>query len=100
MSRKFALVSAVALVILSMMAISLQNVPVRAQGDATPAATEGSDDFPVLLEVIGTVVSVTPQNDSVTLIVLDDGTELLVNPATDLGGVTLEIGASITVQAS
>jgi hypothetical protein len=99
MSRKFTLFSLTAFVVMAMMTISLQNTPVRAQDGATATATP-TDDFPVWLEISGTIVSITQQSNSVWIVVLEDGTELLINPATNLGGIVLTVGQAIVVQVS
>ncbi len=101
MSRKYALVSIAALIVLSLVALSLQSSPASAQGEATATATAtATDDFPVWMEVTGTIQSITQQSNSVYILLLDDGTSLLVNPATDLGGSTLTVGQTVDIMAS
>jgi uncharacterized membrane protein YgcG len=99
MTRRTVLFSLAALLLVSMAAISSGSSAVRAEdGAATPSATPG-DDLDVRIEVTGVIESVTPQNQSVSIVLLTDGTSILVNPASQ-GAGDLEAGQTITVIAS
>jgi hypothetical protein len=99
MSRRTVLFSLVALLLVSMAAISSGNRAVHAEdGTATPTATPG-DDLDVRIEVTGVIESVTPQNQNVSIVLLTDGTSILVNPASQ-GASDLQPGQTITVIAS
>ncbi len=99
MSRRTVLFSLAALLLVSMAAISSGNRAVRAEdGAATPTAAPG-DDLDVRIEVTGVIESVTPQNQNVSIVLLTDGTSILVNPASQ-GVSDLQPGQTITVIAS
>jgi len=83
---------------MALMVVGLHIQPARAQ-ESTATATVGADDTDTRIEVSGTVVSVTPVNDSVSIVTLDDGTELKVNPAS-AGADLLTVGADVTIVAS
>lgn len=74
---------------------------VHAEDNPTAVATVGLDDTgdTSLITLTGVVVSITPKNGSVSIVVLDDGTELLVNPAT-VGAGNFVVGQPVTVVAS
>lgn len=86
-------------IVLAMMGLS--SPVVGAQVTPTAVSTVGLDDpdGSSLIVVTGVVVSITPKNGSVSIVVLDDGTELLVNPAT-IGAGNFVVGQTVTVVAS
>ena len=98
MSRKTVLTTTAALLLMLMAVMNLQSGPVRAEGGDADSATD-AEDFDVLLEITGVIESITPQSNSVSIVLLTDGTSLLVNPATQ-GAGGLEPGQTITVIAS
>jgi hypothetical protein len=102
MSRKTVLTTAAALLLITIAAMNLQSGPARAQGSGViSVATSATDpdDIDVRVEIKGVIESITPQSNSVSIILLTDGTSLLVNPATQ-GASDLEPGQMITVIAS
>ncbi len=84
-------------VVLATMGLS---APTNAADSAPSGANLGlADDTTSLMQFTGTVASITPQNDSVSLVTFTDGTQLLVNPAT-VGAENLVVGQPITVLVS
>jgi len=75
--------------------------PTNAANSAPDVANLGlaDDSTTSLIQLTGTVATITPQNGSVLLVTLTDGTQLLVNPAT-VGAENLTVGQPITVIAS
>jgi len=65
----------------------------------TPTATGDGDTFNVFIEVSGIVKLITIQSPSVSIITLDDGITILVNPATTIG-TPIVIGQAITIAAA
>jgi len=95
MSKRIVLGLVSAFLILSMATMGIQTSPVRADD-----ATEAPDDVaPVAVEISGTVASVTPHGNGAVTVVLEDGTEIVVNHATD-GGDAIEVGQSFTFIAN
>lgn len=97
MFRKSVFASLFVLLLVGVVAVNLQSVPVKAQGGETPE-TEG--DFSAWIPFSGTVVTITTVSGPVTLITLDDNTVIKVNPATQVSGDELKVGATVTGQAS
>lgn len=77
------------------------STPTSASNGAPDTANLGlaDDSTTSLIQLTGTVATITPQNDSVSLVTLTDGTQLLINPAT-AGAENLVVGQPITVIAS
>jgi hypothetical protein len=100
MFKKVALGLLTAVLLLALTTIGFTATPVHAQDDATPVATEGGDgDTETRIEVTGTVTSITPKNDQVSIVILDDGSEILVNPDTD-GAENFVVGQVVTIIVS
>lgn len=102
MSRKTVLTTTVALLLMSMAAMNLQSGPAHAEDGGAASATASAtaaDDLDVRLEVTGVIESITPQSSRVSIVLLTDGTSILVNPASQ-GGSDLQPGQTITVIAS
>src|SRR5258706_12973683 len=93
MFKKIILGLVTALLMMSMATMGVQNSPVRAQD-----GTEAPDDegvTPLFLEISGTVASITQSGNGAMHVVLEDGTELVVNPATE-GDLNLVVGQPYT----
>src|SRR5258708_12724463 len=82
--------------LVALVAFSNQGATVNAHGASSSSVNDDGDTFDVAIQVTGVVVSITPQSSEVSIVVLDDGTTLLVNPDT-VGAENLVVGQSITV---
>jgi hypothetical protein len=87
--------------VIALTTMGLSSPAVRAEDNSRTVSEVGLDDpdGTSLIIVTGVVVSITPQNDSISIVKLDDGSELLVNPAT-LGAGNFVVGQPVTVVAS
>src|SRR5258708_26078509 len=96
MSRKISVGFISLSLLVALVAFGSQGATVNAHGAASSSVNDDGDSFPVAIQVTGVIVSVTTQSPSVSIVVLDDGTTILVNPAT-VGADKLVVGQSITV---
>jgi hypothetical protein len=93
MSRTNAFVTITAIMILAIMAVGFQRGPALAQ-----TGTSDTEDFDVPWQLSGDIVSITPLNSSVYLVVLSTGETVKINPATQLPGA-LAVNDTITIIA-
>ncbi|MCC7446050.1 MAG: hypothetical protein IT324_01475 [Anaerolineae bacterium] len=102
MSTRTILTILAALILCTLAAGGLPNNSTYAQGStatATASATVTDDDLDPRVEISGTIKSIMQQSVSVWIIVLDDGTQILVNPASQ-GATNLQVGQAVTIIAS
>ena len=102
MSTRTILTVLAVLILTTLAAGGLPNNPTYAQSStatATASATATDDDLDPRVEISGTITLIKQQSVSVWIIVLDDGTEVLVNPASQ-GADGLKVGQTITIIAS
>jgi hypothetical protein len=103
MSRKLILSLFTGAIIMALMVVGLHVQPVKAQEPTlTPTAVTDETADDVRMEVTGTVVSVTPVNGSVSIVILDTDEgeiEVKVNPAS-IGADKLTVDAEVTVVVS
>lgn len=80
-----------------MVLIAIGTLSIRtssAQGTASPTPT-AVGDFDVTMQISGTIQSVVAQSSRVSIVTLEDGTEILVNPAT-MDANLIVIGQTVT----
>jgi len=98
MWKKILLGSITFSLLISLGVLSSQSGTAYAQGaspSASPSATDDGDTT-VTMDITGVIQSITQQSQSVWILLLDDGSKILVNPAT-YGPDDLKVGATITV---
>lgn len=98
MTRKLILGFVASVIIVVMFGMSNSNHSIVHAQAGTPTATN-NDDFTVTMTITGVVKEITIQSVSVTIVILDDGTKVLINPAT-LITLTLTAGQNLTIIGS
>lgn len=94
MFRKYTLLAALFFLALIILVLNAPSDSVQAQEQATLTPLV-EDTFDVYIEISGVIKSITVQSSSVSIINLEDGIRILVNPATVVN-TTFAVGQAIT----